>query len=85
MDVHHRQADRIGETSWARAAWIEVMHTVHNTFLQHVGVSGDDHGDVVEGAFGLAGDIPEIAGAVAEAGASFIEVLFEIIASIFDS
>ncbi len=42
-------------------------------------------GDVVGGAIDLAGEIPELAGAVAEAGASFIEILFEIIASIFDN
>jgi Zn-finger nucleic acid-binding protein len=42
-------------------------------------------GDVVGGAIDLAGEVPEIAGAVAEAGASFIEMLFEIIGSIFDS
>ncbi len=42
-------------------------------------------GDVIGGAIDLAGEVPEIAGAVAEAGASFIEMLFEIIGSIFDS
>jgi hypothetical protein len=42
-------------------------------------------GDVVGGAIDFAGEVPEIASAVAEAGASFIEMLFEIIASIFDS
>jgi hypothetical protein len=41
-------------------------------------------GDLVGGALDLAGEVPEIAGAIAEAGASFIEVLFEIIGSLFD-
>ena len=42
-------------------------------------------GDMVGGVIDLAGDFPEIAGNVAEAAGSFIEVLFEIIASIFDN
>jgi len=42
-------------------------------------------GDLLGGAVDLAGEVPEIASAVAEAGASFIEILFEIIGSIFDS
>jgi len=41
-------------------------------------------GDVIGGALGLAGNVPEIAGAAAEAGASFIEALFDIIGSLFD-
>lgn len=41
-------------------------------------------GDVVSGAIDLAGEVPEMAGAIAEAGASFIEMLFEILGSIFD-
>lgn len=41
-------------------------------------------GDVIGGALDLAGNIPEIAGAAAEAGASFIEMLFDIIGSLFD-
>jgi Zn-finger nucleic acid-binding protein len=52
-------------------------------------------GDVASGAIDLAGNaaefagdiienVPEMAGAVAEAGASFIELLFEIIGSLFD-
>ena len=42
-------------------------------------------GNMVDGALEFAGDLPEIAGSVAEAGASFLEMLFELIGSILDN
>jgi len=63
---------------------------------EFIGDLPDMAGDVAAGALDLAGNaaefagdfienVPEMAGAVAEAGASFIEILLEIIASLFDS
>lgn len=62
---------------------------------EFIGDIPDIAGDVASGAIDLAGNaagfagdildnVPEMAGAVAEAGASFIEMLFEIIGSLFD-
>ncbi len=48
------------------------------------GGAADVAGDLMGGAIDLVGEVPEMAGAVAEAGASFIEMLFDILGSIFD-
>jgi Zn-finger nucleic acid-binding protein len=62
----------------------EVAGHVAEGAAAFAGHAADMAGDVFAGAAHLAGEIPEVAGAVAEAGVSFIETLFDLIASIFD-
>lgn len=52
--------------------------------VEFAGSAAEMAGDAAGGAMELAGEIPEMAGAVAEVGASFVEVLFEILGSILD-
>lgn len=77
-------ADGVGAAFEAAQHAPEIAGNVAEGAVALASHSAELAGNVAEGAIHLVGELPEAAGAVAEAAGSFIEMIFELISSLFD-